>query len=81
MSFIPGFSEFFHGTLSVTAAHPPSPPHPAYWTGGVWGGASYFMKYILITLCNPQHSVITRLLCSSTKKLTEKATLSLQAET
>ena len=48
--------------------------------GGKWG-ASDFMKSILITLCNPQHSVITRLLCSSTEKLTKKETLSLQAET
>ena len=49
-------------------------------SGGRWG-ASDFMKSILMTLCNPQHSVITRLLCSSTEKLTKKETLSLQAET
>lgn len=58
---------------------------PTYGTGGVsvggGGGNSDFMKSILITFCNPQHSVITRLLYSSTKKLTEKATLSLRAET
>lgn len=47
---------------------------PAYCTGGGErrergeGEASDFMKSILITLCNPQHAVITRLLCSSTKK-------------
>lgn len=58
---------------------------PTDGTGGMsvgeGGGNSDFMKSILITFCNPQHSVITRLLCSSTKKLTEKATLSLRAET
>lgn len=46
-------------------------------TGGVKEDASDFMKSILITLCNPQHSVITRLLCSSTKKTHQESNIKL----
>ena len=45
--------------------------------GRRWWGASDFTKSILITLCNPQRSVITRLLCSSTKKTHQESNIKL----